>query len=105
MGYGEFGGNGSIHWRIKHEEGKGGGGAPAHSFNGADPIANQNVGGSHGRPGNFRIEIAFDSPQAATTAYEAARPQGSSIVLHVRANNAPEPPAGQQVPTQISVKW
>jgi hypothetical protein len=98
MGYGEFGGNGSIHWKIGHGIGNGS------SFgSGADPIPNANVGQGHGKQGEFQIEITYATADAAQKAYAAAAPRANVITLNVVANTGNYPKG--DVPTQIAVKW
>lgn len=98
MGYGEFGGNGSIHWKIGHGVGNG---SPFGS--GADPIPNANVGQGHGRQGTLRIEITYADAATALKAYQEAAPRDNVIVLHVPANTGTYPKG--DVPTQVAVKW
>ncbi len=107
MGYGEVGGNGSVHWRVEHQgTNKGSYKAPKKGkHTGVDPIPNSDVGGGTGAPaGHFRLEVRYDYPADAQAALQSVQVQGSSLVMFVKANTA-TPPAGVDVPAQIRVSW
>ena len=81
----EVGGNGSMHWRVRH------GGNPAQG-QGQDPD-----GG-----GNIRVEARFDSETDASTAWRNAL-QGKKIVFDVKAHDKPNYAPGQDA--QVVVSW
>jgi hypothetical protein len=110
MGYGEFGGNGSVHWRVGHEGTRKGDAPREHKrgkghYYAADPIPNDEVGVGKGAPaGHMRLDVMYDYPADAQAALHSISVQGSSLVLFVKANTA-TPPKGADVPAQIRISW
>jgi hypothetical protein len=106
MGYGEFGGNGSVHWQVRHEAVPGRIDPPANGRSkGKDPIESGEMGTSKGAPaGHFRVDLIYTSPADAQAALQSAAVQGASLVLFVRANTI-ETPAETWAPAQIRVSW
>ena len=112
MGYGEFGGNGSVHWRIGHE-GREIGEAPKRRpgkreghYVGRDPIPNNEVGITNGskKAGYFRVDITYPDAAQAEAAARLIEVQGNSVVMYVKANTA-TPAPGAEAPTQVRVSW
>jgi hypothetical protein len=105
MGYGEFGGGGSVDWEVNHETG---GGAPTTSpgrAKGHDSKALADMGRDKGAPaGHFRVEVMYASPADAAAALQSAAVQGASLVLFVKSNTA-MPGGGATSPPQIRVSW
>ena len=107
MGYGEVGGNGSVHWTTDHEgSSKGTYKSPKKGkHKGVDPIPNSYIGVSKGAPaGHFRLDVMYDFPADAQAALNSIQVQGSSLVLFVKSNTDDEDAEGN-VPAQIRVSW
>ena len=107
MGYGEFGGGGSVDWQVNHENPAHG--APAAAAGGLasghDPIAVGNMGVSKGAPaGHFRVEVMYASSADAAAALQSVAVQGASVVLFVKSNTAVPAPAARNAP-QVRVSW
>ena len=108
MGYGEFGGGGSVDWQVNHENPAHG--APAAAAGGQasarDPIAVGNMGVTKGAPaGHFRVEVMYASPADAAAALKSISVQGASIVLFVKSNTAAPPALPARMPPQVRVSW
>ena len=107
MGYSEVGGNGSVHWLIEHEgTDKGKYKSPKKGkHQGADPIANSEIGTTKGAPaGHLRVDVMYEYPADAQAALKSIQIQGSSLVLFIKSNTADEDKDGNVVP-QIRVSW
>ena len=110
MGYGEFGGNGSVHWRVDHENNDGvedpeKDGSKKVRVKGKDPIPSADIGTKYGGPsGHFRLDVIYGSSADAQAALNSMVVQGANLVLYVKANTAAVP-ANQLAPPQIRVRW
>jgi hypothetical protein len=106
MGYGEFGGGGSVDWEVSHENpGHPAPGTSPGKANGHDSKSIADMGLSKGAPaGHFRVEVMFASPADAAAALTSAGVQGASLVLFVKSNTA-VPGGGAKNPPQIRVSW
>lgn len=106
MGYGEYGGGGSVNWKVDHETNNGnvnnpgGGNKKADGF---DPIPRNQMGVSKGAPeGHFKVEVFYGTPSDAEAARRSVTVRGSTLVFYVQANSIPN---GQPIPPQIRVSW
>jgi hypothetical protein len=106
MGYGEFGGGGSVEWEVNHEN-------TAHTppptsagkANGHDSISVADMGVKKGAPaGHFRLEVMYGSPADAAAALTSIAVQGASLVFFVKSNTA-VPGGGAKNPPQVRVSW
>lgn len=107
MGYGEVGGNGSVHWTMEHEgTNKGKYKSPKKGkHKGVDPIPNSQIGTTKGAPaGHLRLDVLYDYPADAQAAIASIQVQGSSLVLFVKSNTD-DPDANGNVVPQIRVSW
>jgi hypothetical protein len=106
MGYGEFGGGGSVDWEVNHENTSHP--APptsAGKANGHDSIPVANMGLLKGAPaGHFRVEVMYASPADAAAALQSIAVQGASLVLFVKSNTAVAGPPAKN-PPQVRVSW
>ena len=106
MGYGEFGGGGSVDWEVNHENN--GHAHPGHGpgkANSHDPIPVADIGVTKGAPaGHFRVEVMYVSPADAAAALKSIAVQGASLVFFVRSNTAVAAPPAKN-PPQIRVSW
>ena len=101
----EVGGNGSVHWRVKHPGHDVDSAPPANQKRGEDPTDSSSIGGGGtGAPtGHFRVEVIYGNPSDAAAAKGTIQVQGSSLVFFVKANSAK---AGKySAPPQIKVNW
>ena len=102
MGYGEFGGGGSVDWvvdnenvntEVRTEKGK------AYS---RDPIPLSDLGVKKGAPaGHFKIEVLFNTAADAFAAQQSVAVHGATLVLYVKANTA----EARRYPAQVRVSW
>jgi hypothetical protein len=109
MGYGEYGGGGSVKWKVEHEAHSNSGAADnkvtpdaagGKKCSGFDPIPASEMGVGKGAPaGHFRVEVMYNSSADADAARKSAAVQGSSLVLFVKANS------GAAHTPQIRVSW
>lgn len=106
MGYGEVGGNGSVHWTMTHEGDEGTYKSPKKGkHKGVDPIPNSEIGVGKGAPaGHFRLDVIYDYPADAQAALNSIQVQGASLVLFVKSNTDDED-AGGNVPAQFRISW
>jgi hypothetical protein len=106
MGYGEFGGGGSVDWEVNQENA--GHPAPASTpgrANSRDPIAVAAMGLAKGAPGgHFRVDVMYDSPADAAAALSSIAVQGATLVLFVRSNTAVAVGPARN-PPQVRVSW
>jgi len=106
MGYGEFGGGGSVDWEVNQENTT----HPvpptsAGKASGRDPIPVADMGGKKGAPaGHFRVEVMYASAADAAAALTSIAVQGASLVFFVKSNTA-VPGGGAKNPPQVRVSW
>jgi len=110
MGYGEFGGGGSVSWKVEHEENnKGQTNHSAGKADGHDTIPVAEMGKKKQAPdGHFRVEVMYHSPSDAQAAQQSVVVQGSSLVFYVKANSgqgANNAGGHENYPPQIRVSW
>jgi hypothetical protein len=124
MGYGEVGGNQSVHWKMVHENtlkptrSPKGRGKQAELFadndernhdqiRGRDPIAYEDIGRKGGHQGKFRVILRFDSLKEAREAGvgEKVVKQGRFyfLIVDVPARFRYDPEANQ--PFEVRVRW
>lgn len=92
-GSAEVGGNGSVHWRVRH--------APSDIQ--STPSNGQAQGRDPGKAETFTVEVIYGTPQQAQDGLAAALVQGNRVVLTIAANTADAPPYG--APAQVRVRW
>jgi len=104
MGFGEFGNNGSVHWRIVHTADQRAGGF----VRGRDPNVVQDSKEAHVQPSAFTVRLRFPSTDEARRALEAAIKSidGSGTatvqVPAIPRQNADDP---KLLPWEIHVRW
>src|SRR5258706_11233305 len=88
MGYGEFGGGGSVDWTVDLEDVNA---KPPRTDRGKTtghditPLAD--MGTKKGAPsGHFKVEVIFDSVADALAAQETVAVHGATLVLYVKSN-------------------
>jgi len=109
MGYGEYGGGGSVSWKVDHETANGnvnnpGGGNK--KADGHDPVPRNQMGLSKGAPeGHFKLEVFYNSESDADAARKSVSVAGSTLLLYVRSNTGGNPGGNPPNPPQIRVSW
>jgi hypothetical protein len=104
MGSVEVGGNGSIDWRIDHEDPKKTDiVVKGDNAMGRDPVPSRETQPPGGPKGHFRLDVIFNTAMEAKAALETASVQGTAIVLFVRANS--EKAEKYQAPAQFAINW
>lgn len=93
MGGGEFGGNGSVYWRVE---------TPA-AVPGVDPIPFTQIGAQKGHTGLFRIRLRYSTPADAAAGKAGATLNGPFLILDVPAINRPNPNVNP--PWEIRIDW
>ena len=116
MGYGEFGGGGSVDWTVdledvnakapRTERGK---------TTGHDSTPPPDMGIKKGAPaGHFKLEVIFDSVADALAAQKTVAVHGATLVLYVKSNTdegkkgkdqEKSYPKGGRYPAQVRVSW
>ena len=109
MGFGEYTGNGSVHWSVVHHNGT----ARPGAIRGRDPISFQDIGVDAARgltAGKFRVRLRYGSLAEANQALSVASVTQDSgnyfLVFEVPAVNRPEDkvePADP--PSEVRVDW
>lgn len=116
MGYGEFGGGGSVDWVVDHEDANA---KPPRTDKGRttghDEVAVQNMGLRKEAPaGHFRLEVIFDSVADAFAAQKTIAVHGATLVLYVKSNTDGGKKSkdqekslleGGRYPAQVRVSW
>lgn len=132
MGYGEYSGNGSVHWSVVHEDSRGqvkklrgklkpnpsDPALPSPGSNevnvddaaeGHDDLRFGDIGVRQGHRGAFRIRLRFPTREAAVAAAEAAAKGieqsggGYFLVIDVPAINRETPKVNP--PAEVRVQW
>jgi hypothetical protein len=114
MGWGDFGSNGSVHWRLGYEDPPSG--PPDHldiddtvKHPGNAASAKREIGTANGKNhrGLFRVTARFRNPEAAQAALQAAKVVGKTIVLDVpvRDWNAVSGGPGNPSDWEVRVDW
>ncbi len=99
MPFGNFGGNGSVQWKVDVPDDSGyKGGKKRASVTGIDPVDLSTMG-EVGHKGSFTVVLTYDDKTAARAAWLAGEPKGSArkMTLYV--------PGRDNKPKQIEVKW
>jgi hypothetical protein len=89
----EVGGNGSVHWRIKHNWGN----------DIVIPMPGQAGGKDPNNSEYLTVEVIYDSPAEATAGLAAAHVVGTKVVLKVKAHIDSAP--GYSARAQVKVDW
>lgn len=125
MGYGEFSGNQSVHWKMVHENDitEKNSSQPARGkqprpptntderrndqIRGRDPIGYESIGRKGGHPGKFRVVLRFDSLKEAREAgvEDKVAKEGRKyfLVVDVPARNRED--AEDDQPAEVRVRW
>jgi hypothetical protein len=118
MGWGDFGSNGSVHWRITYDDSKDDADHVHYDARKRHPgqpsdaagVARDDrpaIGAGKAEPGSFRVIARFESPSAATSALGRAKVVGSTLVLEVPCfPYRPEPPDPKRRDDwEVTVDW
>jgi hypothetical protein len=102
MGSGEFGSNGSVHWKIVHTADE------AHQgfVRGRDPSIPGNMKGLHVVPKFFTLRLRFPTERAARLALEEALKsvdRDGHALVRVPAISRDQP--DENLPWEIKVEW
>lgn len=104
MGSGDFGSNGSVHWRIIHtvDENR-----KAKGFvRGRDPNVPCESREKHLLPDDFVVTLRFNTPQQLKDALRAARPEGETKILVLRVPRRKKPPSqAPETDWEVTVSW
>ena len=126
MGYGEFVGNGSVHWTLAHEDetgttiqlspkhGRGSHPKTAHDLHidrackGCDPIGLKDVGRRKGHAGKYRVRLRFermeDAKEAAARVQQIVNEDGM-YVLVIDVPTVPREDPDEGPAAEIRVDW
>lgn len=114
MGWGDFGSNGSVHWRMGYDD-------PPNVVDHSDidntvkhpgkptpppdprPVIGTAAGKNH--PGSFRVTLWFRDSPAAQLAYSQAAPTGNTIVIDVPVRSWSQVSGGPAIPREVKVDW
>jgi hypothetical protein len=113
MGWGDFGSNGSVHWRIHHHDlpdgPVNGSGIDEHKRHPVDTQTGPRIGGEKApkpdHSGKFRVTARFQTPAAAQSALNAAKVVGNDVVLDVSVWPTMKNSAGAFTLPEVTVDW
>lgn len=114
MGWGDFGSNGSVHWRMGYDD-------PPDVVDHSDiddtvkhpgkptpppdprPVVGTAAGKNH--PGMFRVTLRFRDKVSAKRAYDNAKPAGNTIVIDVPVHPWADVSHGPANAREVRVDW
>ena len=98
MGTGEFGSNGSVHWKVVHTADQPNGGF----LHGRDP----NKGGGHvNAEGMFRLKLRFPNDDFARKALHKAASESANGVVYVMVPAPRRDKETDDLPWEIKIEW
>jgi hypothetical protein len=113
MGWGDFGSNGSVHWRI-HQHDNPSGPPDASGVDtgkrhpgqpGPRPIVGRDKGGKEEHDAKFRITARYPDQLAAKAGLAQARVVGNTVILEVEVWDPPKDSTNTFDPPEVTVDW
>ena len=99
MGSGEFGSNGSVHWKVVHTADQRNGGF----VHGKDP--NKGSSGQVNTEGMFRLKLRFPSDDVARKALDKAASGSSNGIVYVMVPAPRRDKETDDLPWEIKIEW